>query len=130
MVADLLRWRKAAGPAGKLPFMDASAGGRVWTDLANNPEGREACGWAPAGVPDQVTRDQAVAVLRERGLLAWLEAWLATNRPDLLAEWRGADVVRRRAPQLVAPAADMGWDDAQLDDLFFAAAAVPLKGKA
>ena len=52
-------WSKAGETPGQLPFQDADPTGRVWTDLANNAEGRLACGWAhvedpPAHGPDQV----------------------------------------------------------------------------
>lgn len=130
MVTDLLRWRKAGGPPGKLPFMDASAGGVVWTDLANSAEGREACGWTVALVPQLVRKEQADAALAEAGLLGELEGWLATQPDDLRAAWRGTDVVRRHAPLLLAAAEAKGWDEALLDTLFFAADAAPLKGKA
>lgn len=131
MVADLLRWAKAGGPPGRLPFLDASDGGRVWTDLANNPDGLAACGWSPVAPPNQVAMAQARAALADRGLLGWAEAWVAAH-PDaeIRTAWRSSLVVRRGAPLVVAAIAEFGWSEAFADDLFFAAAAVPLKGKA
>lgn len=130
MVADLMRWRKAGGPVCRLPPWDFDGQGQLWTDLANSAVGREACGWAAAAVPDQVRMEQALAALADVGLRGELETWLAAQSDEIRTSWSGTDVVRRHAPLLLAAAAAKGWAADLLDDLFLAADAVPLKGKA
>lgn len=44
-------WQKNGGDPATLPFQDAQADGTIWTNLADNPEGRAACGWTQA--PDE-----------------------------------------------------------------------------
>jgi hypothetical protein len=118
------RWSKNGGPAQALPFMDQDAAGNGWTNLANNPEGRAACGWIPAGVPEQVTLAQARIALLNAGLLEEVDAWVAGQDTATQIFWASSYVIHRTAPKLLAAAAAKGWDDAFLDELFFAAAEV------
>lgn len=62
-------YRKNGGPPQALPAVDYSGADRLpWTDLANNPEGRQACGWTEA--PDPPEYDPATQRLVWAG-----EAW-------------------------------------------------------
>lgn len=121
------RWSKRGGPGLPLPFMDTDASGSVWSDLANSPEGREACGWALAEVPEEVTMAQARLALVAFGRLAEADAWVAAQDEETRSDWRSAERVRRTAPRILAAADALGWTEDFLDDLFFAAAAVPIR---
>jgi hypothetical protein len=118
------RWSKNGGPAASLPFRDQDAAGQVWSNLADNPAGRVACGWAPAGVPEEVTLAQARAALLRSGQLAAVDAWVQTQDQETQIFWTSTPFVRRTAPKLLAGAAALGWSDALLDELFFQAAAI------
>lgn len=121
----MARWSKNGGPAQALPNADQDATGAWWTGLADNPAGRAACGWAEAGVPDQVTMAQARIALRNAGVdLAELDAWVATQSADTQEFWTRSAVIHRASTVLAAAAAARGWDDAALDNLFIAAAAI------
>ncbi|MDZ4372672.1 MAG: hypothetical protein U1C74_14775 [Phenylobacterium sp.] len=119
------RWSRHGGPGQALPFADADAAGSSWTDLANSPEGRAACGWAPAPVPAEVTMAQARGALREFDLLTPVDAFVAAQGPTVRTEWFTRTTVRRNAALLAACAAQMGWSEAFLDELFHVAAAIP-----
>jgi len=52
-------WTKDGSIPGPLPAQDADSGGRIWTNLPDNVEGRQACGWTeapdrPAPAPGEV----------------------------------------------------------------------------
>jgi len=69
-------YRKNGDAPQALPFVDLDDQGLSWSDLENNAEGREACGWAPAPVPPAY--DPAVHTL------SWsddAEAWVLTEIP-------------------------------------------------
>ncbi len=119
------RWRKHGGRAVQLPEVDRDAAGLTWTSLADNPEGREACGWTPAEVPELVSMSQARAALRDAGLLAEIDAWVAEQDEEIQLAWRTGAVIRRHTPTLLAAAEAKGLSAEQLDDLFFAAEAAP-----
>jgi hypothetical protein len=62
-------YQRGGGEPAPLPFSAYDSTGRVWTDLANNPEGIEACGFVPG--PDK----PASAI--------WLQdAWIVVSTPD------------------------------------------------
>lgn len=63
-------WQKNDGAPQSLPFQDAEADGTVWTDLANNPEGRQRCGWAEA--PPKPEADPGCEVIWVNG--AWAQS--------------------------------------------------------
>ena len=67
-------WRKNGGAPQALPFRDIDADNNMWTDLANNEEGRAACGWTEApAMPDYDPATQDIA---------WVDgAWVVTDRP-------------------------------------------------
>lgn len=48
-------YRKNGGEPQNLPFRDRDGSGNSWTDLANNPDARTACGWEAA--PDEPEYD-------------------------------------------------------------------------
>jgi hypothetical protein len=118
-------WSKDGGPPTTLPPHDSDATGSVWSDLANSPEGRAACGWAPASVPAEVTMAQARVALLNAGHLADVDAWVETQDAETQIYWKSSYRVRRAAPKLLEAAAAKGWSSDFLDALFIAAAAVP-----
>lgn len=67
-------WTKAGSYPGPLPAEAADAAGRIWTDLANNPEGRAATGWTAA--PEAPAYDPAAEVLGWTG-----SAWTVDPAP-------------------------------------------------
>jgi hypothetical protein len=118
----MARWRKNGGPSvAVLPAYDSDAAGTVWTGLEINAEGREACGWSEAGVPDEVGMVEARAVLRQADQLADIDAWVLLQ-PELIQDaWFRRSTLRRNSPLLLAAAAARGLAEKQLDDLFIAA---------
>jgi len=118
-------WSKNGGPSAPLPAWDRDATGRIWTSLADNAEGRVACGWEPSAVPTEVTMAQARLALLAAGLLGDVDAWVETQGPEMQIFWNASYRVRRTAPALLAAAAAKGWSAEQLDNLFIAAAAIP-----
>ncbi len=120
----MARWRKHGGPSvAELPAWDRDTAGNVWTSLEASPEAREACGWADAGVPEEIGMVEARAVLRQAGLLAEFDAWVALQDDVLQDAWLRRQTLRRNAPLLVAGAAAKGLTTQQVDDLFIAAEA-------
>ncbi|MEW5687430.1 MAG: hypothetical protein AB1942_21140 [Pseudomonadota bacterium] len=118
------RWRKHGGRAVALPGEDRDATGLTWTSLAENPLGREACGWAEAKPSSQVTMRQARSAMRELGMEAEVDAWVADQDADIQMAWRGDDMLRRDAPLLLQVAVAKDYPADLIDDLFFAAEAV------
>lgn len=79
----------------------------------------------PPAVPAQVALWQARAVLDQMGLLATVNAAVAASEsPALRAVWEYGNVITRDSPGLAALAEALGLTDAQVDDLFRAAAAL------
>jgi hypothetical protein len=76
-----------------------------------------------APVPSAVTPLQARRALRAAGYLAQVEAAIATADDDTQDAWRYAQLIERAHPFLTAIAAQLGLTEAQMDDLFRAAAA-------
>ena len=81
---------------------------------------------ADTGVPQSVSRFQARAALYQAGLLAQIEAYMASEQADPIARlaWQDAQEFRRTSPTVAALAALLGLDDAALDALFTAAAQI------
>lgn len=127
MTETLTRWSKLGGPARDLPAFDRDPQGRTWTDLANSAEGRAACGWtALDDVPSEVDAAAARVVLHRAGLLAPIEAFVAAHPdPEIRIIWRGRPTLRRDSSLLNEAAGEFGLSEAQLDDLFIAAGALP-----
>jgi hypothetical protein len=74
-------------------------------------------------VPRTVTPLQARRALRAAGLLATVNAWVASQADeDIKAAWEFASVIKRHDPLTLGAAAALGLTDAQLDGLFLAAA--------
>jgi len=46
-------WRKGEAAPQALPSLDYDHEGQPWSDLANDADGRVACGWSPAPEPPQ-----------------------------------------------------------------------------
>lgn len=142
-------WIKNGGAPQELPFMDA-ANNSVYSDLANNPEGREACGWAAAPeqpehdpdvsklewvdggwevvsiTPVKVTRHQAKEALRRAGHLSAILAYIPTvdDGGELALFWSEAEDFHRNHPQLLKVGDALGLTSAQIDALFVVAHAI------
>ncbi len=71
-----LRYRRNGGVPEVLSFGAFDANNDYWSDLANNPEGREACGFIAAPYPNGFDPDKQVATWDEAA-----EAWVVSDRP-------------------------------------------------
>lgn len=80
---------------------------------------------APA-VPRSVSRFQARAALLNAGLLESVEQMMSSPDTPALARlaWTDAQEFRRTSPTVAAMAGALGLSDAQIDDLFIAAATI------
>jgi len=80
----------------------------------------------PPGVPQSVTMRQARLALHAAGLLAGVDAAIAAmpepDKTQAQITWEFAATVDRQFGMVPALAAAMGMTDAQIDDLFIAAA--------
>lgn len=70
-----------------------------------------------------VSKLQAKKALEAAGIWTAAKAVLAAD-PDLQEDWDLAQELRRQSPMLLGVAATLGLTDAQLDDLFAAAATI------
>jgi hypothetical protein len=78
---------------------------------------------APPFVPYGVTPLQARRALRAAGLLATVNAWVASQpNDDIRDAWEYASIIERHGAIVIAAAAALSLTDAQLDALFTAAA--------
>jgi hypothetical protein len=81
-------YMRAGGEPQPLPYFDQDADQNMWSDLANNAAGRQACGWIEA--PPRPDVDSATATV------TWVAGkWVVTpitpaERPDRAAELRAA----------------------------------------
>lgn len=80
----------------------------------------------PAGVPQSVTRFQALAALHLAGHLPAVEAIMAAPETTVIAKlaWDNALSFERNSPTLASLAAVLGLTSADLDALFTAAAQI------
>ena len=80
----------------------------------------------PSGVPQTVTRFQALAALHLAGKLTAVQAIMAAPETPMLAKlaWENALSFERSSPTLASLAAMLGMTDADLDALFTAAAQI------
>ena len=80
----------------------------------------------PPPIPQTVTRFQALAVLAAGGYLDTVRTYIATLDQDNVQRlaWENATDWERSSPTLNALAQMLGLTDAQVDDLFVAAAQV------
>lgn len=78
----------------------------------------------PPAVPQSVSRFQARAALFDAGLLAQVEDMMADAPMLAKLAWTDAQEFRRTSPTVAAMAQALGLDEAALDALFFAAAAI------
>jgi len=104
--------------------------------MVSNPPAGVGIGWAysggtftaptppPAPVPAEVPQWQARRALHAAGLLTAVEAAVAASSEDVKITWEYAPNIRRDSPMIAALAPVLGLTDAQLDDLFRAAAAI------
>lgn len=78
------------------------------------------------GVPQSVTRFQALAALHLAGHLPAVEAIMAAPETDMMAKlaWANALSFERSSPLLASLAAVLGMTDADLDALFTAASGI------
>lgn len=141
-------WRKNGGPPRDLPQDDIDASKQSWSDLANNPEGREACGWVRAPeypeydtathkpvwgttdwvivpiVPQKVSRMQAKLALDEAGMLDAVETFMASAPPRVRIYWTEVSELHRNHPVLLEATTALGMTSQQVDELFTAAYAI------
>jgi hypothetical protein len=75
-------------------------------------------------VPASVSPAQARLALHGAGLLAQVEAIVAGADVVTQIAWNSASTIERASPTVAALSAALGLTDAQLDDLFTAAAAI------
>ena len=77
-------------------------------------------------IPQTVTRFQARAALYQAGLLDQVETLMNDPETPTLARlaWQDAQSFERQSPTIAAMATALGLTDAQLDDLFIAAAGI------
>ena len=106
------------------------------TTLAANPPASVSIGWLydganwtapeppPVPVPAEVPQWQARRALHAAGLLASVETAVAAASQDIQITWEYAPNIVRNSPFIAALAPALGLTDAQIDDLFRAAAAI------
>jgi hypothetical protein len=78
----------------------------------------------PPPVPAEVRQAQARRALLAAGLLDDVEAAVAASSQDIQIAWEYEPNIRRDSPMIAALAPAIGLTDAQIDDLFRAAAAI------
>lgn len=78
----------------------------------------------PDPVPETISRFQARAALMQADLLATVEAAVAEADPLTQLAWAEAVEWQRSSPTINALGAALGLTEAQIDDLFRAAAAI------
>ena len=76
----------------------------------------------PAPVPESVTPLQMRKALRQMGLKAAVDAYIATLDEETVEEWEYALAIERGNPTLQTAISGMGWTEEQADDLFRLAA--------
>ena len=79
---------------------------------------------APVTAPASITMRQARLALLAAGLLDAVNAGMATMPTAVQIEWEFASTVDRASPQVALLAAALSLDDAALDALFTAGAAL------
>jgi len=83
---------------------------------------------APAApvIPQEVTAFQARAALANSGYLEVVTAYMDTLSPNDVSRlaWEYAQTFKRTSPTIAGLAPLLGMDDAQLDQLFIAAAQI------
>lgn len=75
-------------------------------------------GPAIAPVPESVTPLQMRKALRQMGLKAAVDAYIATLDEETVEEWEYALAIERGNPTLQTAISGMGWTEDQADDLF------------
>jgi hypothetical protein len=95
----------------------------AWLAEGNTPEPYVP---PPPTIPATVTRFQALAVLAAGGYLPTIRTYIATLGEDNITRlaWENAAEWERTSPTVNALATMLGLTDAQVDDLFVAAAQV------
>lgn len=79
---------------------------------------------APAAKPSSITMRQARLALLDAGLLDAVNAGMSAMPTAVQIEWEFASTVDRTSPQVATLAAALSLDDAALDGLFEAGAAL------
>ena len=78
--------------------------------------------FAPAPVPESVTPLQMRKALRQLGLKATVDAYIATLDEETVEEWEYALAIERGNATLRTAITGLGWTNEQADDLFRLAA--------
>ena len=113
-------WAKNGGLPQVLPFEDRSPDGFMFTDLANNPEGRALCGWAEAGAPQRVSKMQMRLALARRGWLHDVEAYVYREggEDELRIYYEDASEFWRTHPMTLLVQSILNKTDFEVDQLF------------
>lgn len=106
-----------------LHLIDGSVGGVGWVVVDGTPVPPDEPP-RPAPVPAEVTNFQARAALRAAGLLATVQAAIGSASEEAQDAWEYANVFTRHGTLVNAIGGGLGLTDAQLDDLFRAAAVI------
>jgi hypothetical protein len=88
------------------------------------PEDQAPAVAAPEPVPSEVTNFQARAALLRAGLFDQVNAAVYQAGGEAWQAWEYANTLTRHGATVTALAAGLGLSDAQLDDLFLAAAGI------
>lgn len=93
---------------------------QIWLDEGNTPDPADA---VATQIPSEVTMRQARLALLQSGLLAQVDAAVASMPgEDARIEWEFSTKVERNRPLVQSLTAALGLTEAQLDDLFALAA--------
>lgn len=114
--------RPAAGPGQLVEEATPQLVGGTWQQAWSVRDMTEA--EVKATVPFSVTPLQIRKALRQVGLKAAVDGYLATLPEEVAEEWEYALEVRRDNPTLLAAADALGMSEAQADDLFRLAASL------
>lgn len=110
-------------------------GAYIPTDTANG-DYQEFLAWAAQGnepsltadpasaVPQSVTRRQAWRALQATGLLSVVQSYVDAADEVVRIDWETAAEYRRSNQIIATAAAELGWTEQQLDQLFTDAAAI------
>ncbi len=145
----MILWYTTTTPPGALPAIAFDEDRNAYTDLANSPAARQACGfreappvpahdptlqkpvwtgaeWALEGIiPTEVSRLQARLALLAAGKLDEIEAAIAAAADRTLAiYWQDTSHFHRDHPRLLALATSLGMSPAEVDALFLAASEI------
>jgi hypothetical protein len=104
-------------------LMNAKTAGKIFDWSGSVPVAVDAPPAVPE-IPSSVSPAQARLALHGAGLLTRVEAIVAAADVPTQIAWNNASIIERTSPTVAALAGALGLTDAQLDDLFTAAAGI------